>query len=366
MRVLFLTQYDQNGPSSRIRVYQFIPFLEKLGINCEIKPLLSGSVKELVAELFSAENIFRKALASSQIFWAFIKRYGHVFQARNYDVVVVQKDVLPFGLLWILKFFNPKIIYEFDDAIWEPTPGEKKKTLLMKLVFAYRSSLLKRILKQSAAVLAENSYLAKYAKKFNDDVSIIAAPIDTQKYIPSKRAKSDDVTIGWVGSPGTTYLLESIQEPLKKILDQHKNIKLMNLGGSPIISNGLKIENVKWSEDSEVSDLQKFDIGLMPLDDTLFNRGRLGYKIILYFSVGIPTVASKIGLNCEVMTDGLNGFLVKSENDWIEALEKLIEDPQLCEKMGKKSRQIAEEQYDVRICADRYADLLLRVANEKV
>lgn len=366
MRALFLTQYDRNGPSSRIRVYQFISFLEDLGIECKVEPLLTGAVKELIAKLFSSADLIQKVFVCLKIFLAFISRYGHVLKAGRYSVVVVQKDVLPFGLFSILKLINPRIIFEFDDAIWEPTPGEKKKTGLMKLVFKYRSYLLKNILTKSAAILAENSYLEKYAKKYNRDVTVIAAPIDLRKYKRSEGVGENDITIGWIGSPSTTYLLESIRAPLNQIVHKHNNVKIVNLGGAPILSNSPRFNNVTWAEDSEVSELQKFDIGLMPLDDTPFNKGRLGYKIIIYLSMGIPTVASKIGLNCEVIDDGVDGILVSSPGEWVKALEKLIINSKLRKEMGKKARQTAQEKYDIQKCAIRYKELLQRVACEKL
>lgn len=364
-KVLFLTQYDNNGPSSRIRVYQFLPYLEQFGITTKVCPLLTGSVKELIARLFSDESMLQRIIATSRITISFAKRYFDVLSAMNYDVVVVQKDVLPFGLFPLLRLVNKNIIYEFDDAIWEETPSGKKDSFILKKIFSYRRNLFHRIVKNSKAILAENSYLADYAKKFNKNITIISAPIDTSKYLPSKKTDDKDIVLGWIGSPSTSYLLEQLRAPLTKLSQKYKNISIHNIGGLKLKWSGVNIKNIAWSEKSEIPSLSKFDIGLMPLDNSEFNKGRLGYKMIIYFSLGIPTVASDLGLNKEVIKNGKNGFLVSNESEWVSVLSKLIEDQNLRHKVGNAGREIALNKFDILLCARQYRDLILSMVENK-
>jgi glycosyltransferase involved in cell wall biosynthesis len=362
MRVLFLTQYDANGPSSRIRVYQLQPFLRDLGLASDIRPLLTGDVKTLIASLFSDRGVFHKAYAAFTIALHFLKRFQHVIIARHYEVVVVQKDVLPFGLRPLLQLFNRNIVYEFDDAIWEPTPGQKRKSLVMAAIFRYRSRLFHRLLRSSRAIIAENSYLAEYATTFNRKVATITAPIDTHRYrslMPQDR--NGDVILGWIGSPGTTYLLESLEPALSRIGRCFDRIVVHNVGGSPIQFAGIPVRNITWSEAGEIEHLRSFSVGLMPLDDTAFNRGRLGYKMIIYASMGIPTVAADIGLNRTVIKHNETGFLARHDDDWIDYISRLIADPGLRERLGSNARRVAISEYDVRAAAEKYRTVLYDV-----
>ncbi|MCX6812230.1 MAG: methyltransferase domain-containing protein [Candidatus Berkelbacteria bacterium] len=357
MKVLFLTQYDETGPSSRVRVYQFLPNFKKAGLKFSVKPLLT---KELKIISQNDSPFFLKIRTGAVLIGNFFRRYIDVISALGYDVVVVQKDTLPFLQFSILRLFNRKIIYEFDDAIWQPNPGVKKNRISAWL-FSYRKKLLSRILKKSAYVLAENSYLLRYAKQFNKNLEIISAPIDTKKYQPAKKPSKKQIVIGWLGSPTTTYLLLSLKSVLDKIAEKN-DVVLHNIGGNEVKFDKIKVENIAWTEKSEVGNLRKFDIGLMPLDNSPFNRGRLGYKMIVYFAMGIPTVASNVGLNKTAIKNGENGFLVKDEKEWILVLKKLIESEKLRKSIGRSGRTAAESIYALDLCAEKYIRLIYNVA----
>lgn len=340
-------------------MYQFLPNFEKAGLICAVKPLLTKEIKILQSK--NSTTVI-KILASFILLKNFLRRYIDVILSFRYDVVIVQKDVLPLGQLSLLKLFNKRIIYEFDDAIWQPNPATGE-SLISKLVFKYRRHSLQRILEKSTLVLAENSYLARYSRQFNQNVEIISAPIDIKKYSPAKKnGGRKGLVIGWLGSPTTKYLLESIERPLSEIGRKYPGICLHNIGGGEVSMKNILVKNIQWREEQEVSELRLFDIGLMPLDDSEFNKGRLGYKIIVYFAMGIPTIASDMALNKEVIKNNKNGFLVKDSSEWIAAIEMLITDKKLRENIGNQGRIEAENKYSLDICAKKYIRLIYHVA----
>lgn len=360
MKVLFLTQYDRSGPSSRVRVYQFLPLYQAAGISCTIKPLITGEVKEKLNVLLTSTSFFARAKLCLYILWRFLGRYVDVLSASRYDVVVVQKDVLPFGLNLLLRLVNAQFIYEFDDAIWQPSPNSNERSFILKLIFRYRRHLFHTMLRTARAVIAENSYLAAYARRFSKDVVMMSAPIDTNKYVRQPQPKDKPLVIGWLGTPMTSHLLEALRGPLTK-LAKDIPIELHNVAGNPIAFPGVSVKNIPWSEEREVEYLSAFDIGVMPLDDDKFNEGRLGYKMLLYGSMGIPTVADDVGLNREVIEDGINGYLVKGEKQWYDRLFMLARDAALRSRMGAEARpRIAR--FDIHACARQCLALFARVS----
>lgn len=358
MRVLFLTQYDINGPSSRIRVYQFLPFFEERGVQCTVKPLITGPVKEMLTILLGSKKKWPRIKVCLKIIWCFICRYPEVFSARAYDVVIVQKDVLPFGLYYLLRIVNSNFIYEFDDAIWESSPGVNDKSLILRIIFWYRRRCFLRLVKNAKLVMAENSYLEKFSRRYNNKVEVISAPINTSKYYPTNAKEDSKIVLGWLGSPMTSYLLELIKEPITVLSKQIENLEFHNIAGLPIAWPGVKVKNLPFLEEKEVEYLSAFDIGLMPLDNAEFNKGRLSYKMLLYASMGLPIVADDIGLNREVVKNGINGFLVSGSNDWVEKLLLLIKNKDLREKMGKEARLLAVNKYDLSVCAEKYVKIV--------
>src|SRR3989344_535462 len=306
MKILFLTVGDERHPSSQVRVYQFLPHFKQAWIICAVEPFLTIKTREKIAPLIASNNIFKIALAGAVIIAAVGKRFKIISSSGDYDAVVVQKDVLPFGLQGFLKRMNPNIIFEFDDAIWELPPDVKKRPAAMRLFYPYKIRLFHAILKKAGIILTNNSYQHNYAKKFNDKVAVITAPIDTGYFAPSDDPSTDKdaIVLGWVGTHGTTYMLESIAGALERIGRKFPYVKFLNIGGYPI------------------------------------------------------------GLNKIVVKNGVNGFLTRTEDEWIEKLSRLIEDRRLRQEMGANGRKIATEQYDIRDAARRYAELLYKTAEK--
>lgn len=351
IEVLFLTQYDETGASSRIRIYQFLQFMPEHNILATIRPLITGDSNKFFKEVSAAQNSFKMLSILIKIAWHFLKRYSNVIEGWSADVVFVQKDVLPFGLLTLLRLRQKNIIYDFDDAIWEENPASSSASFVSAALSWYRRCLLNRILKVSRIVFVDNEYLAHYSRQHCKDVRILSAPIDAMRYsITRELSKATEVNFGWIGSPSTTYLLEEIVPALELLSGQMK-IRLFNIGGLPLKSNIIKIDNIPWSQENELTFLAQMHVGLMPLDDAPFNRGRLGYKMVQYLSAGVPIIAADVGLNRTVVIPDNNGVLYRPGDsaDFASNASRLIGDKRMLARCSENAVKMARERYHITV-----------------
>ncbi|MDP2593368.1 MAG: glycosyltransferase [bacterium] len=348
MKVLFITQFSEKGGSSRIHIIQFFPFLEKEGVkfrHTHIYPDVCFDVQMGVRQTSPAGKIF------NLLFFGIVGVFKKIFvslTASKFDAVVIQKETFPKILFWLLHAVNPNIIYEIDDAIFEINPYHKGGAIKNALL-RYQAFLCKNMLKKSAYVLAENQYLAREARKYNEKVSVFTVSIDTDIFHPvGKKLYGSEVVIGWVGSPSTSHMLAGLLDAFTILKSKCSGWKLVSVGASPDFDMpGILLEKRQWTAELSVKNLQSFDIGLMPLDDSPFTRGRLGGKMIQYMAVGIPTVAQNVGLNPTIVKDGQNGFLVSDKNDWAEKLALLVRNPEMRQVLGQKAREICLKEFSI-------------------
>jgi glycosyltransferase involved in cell wall biosynthesis len=278
----------------------------------------------------------------------------------RYDLVFIQKEALPFGTTIIEKLFSSKkpVIYDFDDAVYLMNPS---KTSLIP--FLRTPSKIATIIKLSECVIAGNQYLADYATKYNCDVHIIPTCIDTDYYIPKhKREERKRIVIGWIGSQSTISYLVDIKGVLKKLCRKYDVI--FKIVANAEIDLNIETEFKTWRLRDELVDLRSFDIGIMPLPNNEWTRSKCGYKIIQYMAVGKSVVASPVGVNKEIINDGVNGFLAKNENEWKEKLSVLIEDYDLRKKISVAGRQVVEDRYSLKINAPKLLNLLFKVSGK--
>lgn len=360
MRILFLTIYPELGASSRTRVYQYIPYLEKIGIECKVSPRISTTYFRHEVG-FESYGLFWKEIY--RFVYKIIYKFGQlwrIFTALKYDIVFVQKELLflgPVNLGKLLRRVNPNIIYDFDDAIFTSEPSSK----LSEKENNKRAKKLSEMLKISKWVIVENNYCKAFAFRYCENVSIITGPIDTKRYYPERKIERDEVIMGWIGGSSTIQYLKLIESVFKKLALKYENLIFEVMGAEDFEIEGLNIiTKKKWALDTEVKDLQNFDIGIMPLPDDRWTRGKGGYKLLQYMAVGIPVVASPVGINCEIVRDGVNGYLASSEDEWFNELSKLIEDKDLRIKMGKEAHKIAEDVYSLKVAVPQ----MIKILNE--
>jgi glycosyltransferase involved in cell wall biosynthesis len=257
--------------------------------------------------------------------------------ALTHDVLFVQKRTLPLSVLAILKKLNPHIVFDLDDAIYlRPS----------------RKPLVDAMLRASALIIAGNESLAAYSRQFNDQVKLIPTVVDTNLYQPLSSARhpgDDRVVIGWIGSDPNRGDFTSMQPVLEWLYNRYGDHVTMRIVGSrPLeIKTKMNLEFIPWTLAKSRAKLQEFDIGIMPLEDTEWNRGKCGLKLIEYMAVEAATVASPVGVNRQIVIDDETGFLATTTEEWKNGLAQLIDDQSLRLQMGRLGRKHIVQQYSV-------------------
>lgn len=354
MKILFFALGNEEVASSRTRVYQYLPYFEKMGIEYKVIFYTAPWQFKRIINM-RKEDFFLKLLGK---LYNYLKATAFVILAAGYNILFIQRVLLPIWIQKVILRLNPNIIFDFDDAIYLCDKAKKERG-----VFWRKNKFLPRleyIVKFSKYVLLENDYTKTYAQNFNKNILLITGPIDVRRYSPKQKdAFKKEVVLGWIGSPTTAIYLESLYRVFEEISKRYADLSLELIGvNKPFNLNGVKMTTKAWSLDTEVSDLQNFDIGLMPLYDDEWSKGKGGYKLLQYMAMGIPAVASPVGINREIIKDGVNGFLADSQSEWIEKLSRLIEDSELRLKMGREGRKLAEELYSYEISAPQLVKAL--------
>ena len=359
MKVLFLTNYGSLAAPSRTRVFQYLPLLREGGVCAHPMVVVpdrllvwadsGGRVRRLL--------YFLRVLCRS--LWIGLRC---VWSASRYDVIFIQRVLLPFPAPQLLKRRRRKVIFDFDDAVFTTEAPEESWPARMQAWYHRRA--LPPMLRSACHAVVENGYTRAYAERFCPLVSIITGPIDTERYRPpAVRRSRRKVVLGWIGSATTERYLELIRGALTEVGRRHPDVRLRLIGARAFAVDGLPVERRAWSLETEVADLQEIDIGLMPLPDDPWTRGKGGYKLLQYLAMGIPVVASPVGINREIVEEGVNGFLATCDTEWTARLETLIADPDLRRRMGEAGRQKMERSYSLRRSSRRLRQILESVAN---
>lgn len=351
MKLIIFTKYSRLGASSRLRSFQYVPFYEAAGISCTVAPLFN----DVYLQRFYA----KKSTGKVNLLLCYLKRFLLLFTVGRYDVVVIEKELFPYMPALaekLLRLLHVRYIADYDDAIFHNYDLHPSK-----LIALFLKNKIAGVMRNAATVVAGNEYLASYAKKAGSAYTcIIPTVINTDVYKVNTQPVKEYVVIGWIGSPTTVKYLEMLL-PVLNILNDKYAIQLWIVGGKRGI--GFKNEVVKeWSEAGEVNLIQQFDIGIMPLQDSPWERGKCGYKLIQYMGCGLPVVGSPVGVNNNIIQHGCNGFKANTQEDWINCLEALITNPALRPKMGQDGRLLIEEQFNTAGAAAKW----LQVINETI
>ena len=353
-KILFIAHHRfDRSPGQRYRFEQYFSYLEENGISCKLSNIISEEDDKI---LYSHGNYFSKAKIALR---AYMSRKKELKSIKEYDLVVIYRE----AILTRSTFFEKRlaktgvpVLFDFDDAVWVKDVSKGNQ----RISFLKNSNKIREILPLCTHVTAGNSYLKEFALKYNKNVTIIPSTIDTDKYKEIEKAKEDLVTIGWVGSHTTIKHFETLVPVLIKLKEKYKEKIEFKVIGDPLYHNEiLDITGISWSNEKEVENFNSLDIGVMPLPEDEWTKGKCGMKGLLYMSVSKPAVMSSVGMNGEIIKNGVNGFLAASENDWIEVLSKLIEDEGLRKKIGLAGRKTVEEGYSLNSQKERYLDLYL-------
>ena len=356
MKVLMLTRYGRLGASSRVRFLQYVPYLEAAGIQVEVQSLLSDDLLRLRYELgrYPVAELIR----------AYWQRCMRLVRRGELDLVWIEKEALPWWPLWLEALLLRRVPYalDYDDAVFLAY-DEHPRAWIRRWCGARLGQLMAR----SALVVVGNSYLADYARGSGASfVDVVPTVLDLARYPLPKGPDRQQTRIGplrivWIGSPATVHYLQLLAAPLR-VLAKQVDFVLRIIGGGAIQLLGVPTEIVSWSEDSEVDDIGACDVGVMPLLDSAWERGKCGYKLIQYMACGLPVVASNVGVNSEIVQNDVNGILVNSDQGWVAALERLLGDQSLRWRMGLAGRQRVEREYCVQQTGPRLVNLLRTAA----
>ena len=348
MHILILTRYERLGSSSRVRFYQYLPFLKKQGIEFTVAPLLND---DYVRSLYTS-----KRQSPLSVLSAYIERLGWILKSRKFDLIWLEKELLPWFPAWgekILAGFGIPYMVDYDDAVFHRYDQHQNWG-----VRTFLGRKIDRVMRHASLVVAGNDYLREHAQKAGAKrVVYLPSVVDGSQYMQSTEPHSE-FTIGWIGSPVTSPFLDIVQTPLD-IITRESDAKIILIGSGGIDSL-LQIPKMvlPWSEETEAADVHRFDVGIMPLPDGPFEKGKCGYKLIQYMAAGLPVVASPVGINRQIVEHGVNGFLASSESEWTYALEYLRDNPDKRIQMGIAGRKKFEREYDLEVTAPRLLQYL--------
>lgn len=342
MKKIYFFTGPLDFPTTRFRSRQYFSYFQKNGYDPIFLPSCSSALKSPYSQSFISVVIFNLARYFSNIKNIF-HRLQQINQIDTLDsIVYIHSFLTPFSetdyLAQIVRKRCKIMVLDFDDAIF----ATNKRTEIK----------LKKLLPCCDTVIVGNEYLADFARKYQKDIHIIPTPIDTNLYIPKKidsQTKTNIITVGWMGSWVNLKHLNIILPSLIKLKSQLPQITIKVVTNIHELQPNLKdiAELKQWSAEDELKDLQSFDIGLMPLEDNSFTRGKCSFKLLQYMAVGIPVIASPVGMNKQVVQD--NGFLCNSEEEWLNSLFILCQNTELRQIMGKKSRERAEKEYSTQV-----------------
>lgn len=352
IRALALTKYGRLGASSRLRSLQYLPELRRWEIEVTVHHLLSD---ELLLTRFE-----RNGYRLWSLLHAYAIRFSMLCRRRQFDLVWIEKESLPWFPLWIEQMVLRDVPYvlDFDDAIFHNY--DRHKNGWIRHFFGRR---LDGLMSRAALVVVGNNYLAQRARSAGAQwVEVLPTAIDLDRYPVRSRASEalgsgSILRIVWIGSPSTARYLELLGEPLRALAERYSFV-LRVIGGGAVNLRGVQVEEVQWMEDNEVADISKCDIGVMPLLDSPWEQGKCGYKLIQYMACGLPVVASNVGVNSEIVRHGQNGFLASSSQDWVDALGRLMDDRKLRAQMGLVGRERVEQQYCIQQTGPKLSEML--------
>jgi glycosyltransferase involved in cell wall biosynthesis len=358
IRVLALSPIPEEGAGCRFRVAQYLPYLEQAGFDVTISPFYSREYFQLV---YRHGHYIQKA---TKFLGLALKRVSELLTIGQYDLVFLYREAIPLGpplVEWLIAKRGIPIVYDFDDAIFLPSVSEANRVIS----FLKHPGRVATILRHSRRVVVGNEFLAGYARRHNAAVTVIPTAVDTTRFVPRTDrtlAPGQKPVVGWVGSPTTFAYLEALADVLREVSTRHPFTLMVSGAGRPVRFPGVDVQEVSWSMRDEVTLFNRCDIGVYPLTDDEWSKGKCGFKAIQCMACGVPVVAAAVGVNREIVEDGVNSFLASTPAEWVDKLGRLLSDAALRERMSTAGRRTIEARYSLRVTAPQLAQVLASAA----
>lgn len=360
INVLALSPIPEEGAGCRFRVAQFVPYLRSAGIDVTISPFYSSKFFRVV---YQPGRMLRKAVMFSGLVW---KRLLQLLSVRRYDVVFLYREAIPAGPPIIeraIHHLGVPMVHDFDDAIFMPAVSDANRSV----AFLKNPGRVAEVLRLSRSATVGNEFLAQFARRHNADVTVLPTVVDTVKFVPRlDRTPRAVPVIGWIGSPTTYRYLLGLSNVLREVATRHEFVLRVSGAGQPVTIPGVRTEEAPWSMADEVQLFNGLDIGVYPLTDDDWSRGKCGFKAIQCMACGVPVVAAAVGVNREIITDGVDSFLASTSREWVDKLSRLLTDAELRARMAVCGRETIERRYSLAATAPLLAGVLRAAVEPRV
>jgi glycosyltransferase involved in cell wall biosynthesis len=355
-RILALSPMPEEGAGCRFRVAQFAPQLAAAGFDLTIHPLFDTAFFRLV---YRPGHYLRKTVALAS---RTLSRMSAVRSGQQFDAVMIYREAYPIGppvFERLLARHRLPIVYDFDDAVFLPNTSEANQ----RIGSLKNPGKIAEVLALSAHVMAGNAYLADYARQHSSQVTVVPTCVDTAVWVPRSRprAADDPLVVGWIGTPTTTPYLLGLRDVLAEVARTHRFTLRVSGSMQPVAIPGVTVDNVPWRLERELELFNTCDVGVYPLPDDEWTRGKCGFKAIQFMACGVPVIASPVGVNGEIVHDGVDGLLATSREEWVRALRRLLDDAELRRGLGEAGRKTIVNRYSLRAIGPRVVSVFEQV-----
>lgn len=353
MKILFFTKYNELGPSSRYRVYQYLGSYKNAGIEVVVAPLFGSN--------FFTKN---KIIKIGVTLYYYLRRAFQLLKVYKYDLVYIEYELFPYFPSIFEKLFrvlNVKYIADYDDAIFHNY--NTSNNFFIKL---FLSNKIDDVMKNANYVVSGSPYLTSYISRFNTNFIEIPTSIPKEVYVQKTNKEINSVfTIGWIGSSATSFnvlrLIPAFEELSKKLKFQ---LNLIGFDANEYEKFAhLNVNFINWDSKTEIEEIHKFDIGIMPLDNTPFNQGKCGFKLVQYMGCSLPTISSPLEANVKINRSGKNLHAITKE-DWVSAFEKVYQNQAYYREVGKENYNDFEKYYTVECNSKTYIEIFKEVKSK--
>ena len=354
--MLVVSPFPDEAAGTRFRINQYIPYLEANGFDVDVDAFYTRAFFRFV---YQRGHYARKALTFAALA---LRRLAAMTRTGRYDLIFIYREAFPIGPPLVERYLarlGPAIVLDFDDAFYMLDASENASEANRFVAFLKYVRKVPEIIRLSNRVIVGNSFLASYARDFNACVTTLPTCLDTSRFVPRAGAPASDLpVVGWIGSPTTTPYLTGLSEVLQHTRARHPFVLRVSGASHDLDVPGVAVRNEPWALAREVELFNTCDIGVYPLTDDDWARGKCGFKAIQFMACGVPVVASAVGVNREIIEDGVDGFLASTPAEWVDKLSRLLAEPELRARFREAGRRTIERRYSLQVQAPQMAALL--------